>query len=179
MAVLVSPVGPRIILVRHGQCESNISYDFATYRDDADGLTELGVRQADSVAAALATMAGVRECRLVSSPLKRAIDTAGLISKRLGELVMHTDERLVEQSDHEVEGDFMRRIRSALADLEVNGRDVIAVTHGHVIQGAVALALDIDYAKVGSLYPVNGGISILQGRTLTCFNISEHLSDVD
>lgn len=71
-----------IILVRHGQAEHNVS--------DLNGgwsqtrLTELGVRQARAVAGRLAEELRGHSVRLVSSDLRRARETAEIISEALG-----------------------------------------------------------------------------------------------
>ena len=65
--------------VRHGESEANAAQRFAGQTDSP--LTDLGRRQAQAVADALAA---VRFDRVVSSDLSRARDTALAIARRQG-----------------------------------------------------------------------------------------------
>jgi broad specificity phosphatase PhoE len=65
--------------VRHGESEANAAQRFAGHSDSP--LTDLGRRQAEAVAEALAD---VRFDRVVSSDLSRARDTAAAIAARQG-----------------------------------------------------------------------------------------------
>lgn len=68
-----------LYLVRHGESEANAAGRFAGRTDSP--LTELGKRQAEAVADALAP---IRFDRVVSSDLSRARDTAAAIARRQG-----------------------------------------------------------------------------------------------
>jgi len=69
----------RIVLIRHGQTEWNREERFRG-RVDID-LDEMGFRQAEAAAQRIAQW---EVAAIYSSPLKRALATAGIIAKRLG-----------------------------------------------------------------------------------------------
>jgi probable phosphoglycerate mutase len=72
----------RLIFVRHGESHSNASTDRVALPDgEGDRLTERGLAQARAAAEALA---GSRASRLISSPMRRATETAAAIAERTG-----------------------------------------------------------------------------------------------
>ena len=71
-----------IILVRHGESESNVSDLTGGWTDTA--LTGLGFRQAEATARRLKEMLECKTCRIVSSDLRRAMQTAEVIGYALG-----------------------------------------------------------------------------------------------
>jgi broad specificity phosphatase PhoE len=80
----------RLILVRHGEVDANRSYAYLGRRDDP--LNANGLAQARALADAFA---GIRVDRVVSSPLKRALETAVAIAESAG-APLDTDRRLIE-----------------------------------------------------------------------------------
>ncbi|MEM1404653.1 MAG: histidine phosphatase family protein [Pseudomonadota bacterium] len=79
----------RILLVRHGEAA-------ASWGQSADpGLSELGWRQADLVSSQLQALAGDQRPLLISSPLKRAQETAQPFSEAM-DLPVAIDERVKE-----------------------------------------------------------------------------------
>ena len=70
----------RLLLVRHGESQGNRERVFT--RSDDVPLTELGRRQARDAAERLATRFHAR--RIVSSPFRRAQDTAAIIAEVIG-----------------------------------------------------------------------------------------------
>ena len=80
-----------VIMVRHGQARNNVERTLAG-RMDGVPLTPEGVRQAEHAARMLAS-AGVSA--IYSSPIKRAAETARMISEECGVPVI-VDERLTE-----------------------------------------------------------------------------------
>lgn len=81
-----------LILVRHGETDSNIRKTYCGWTDSV--LNEKGKAQAGHAAVML------REAKpevVYSSPLKRAFETASIISGRTGRDII-TDDRLKEQS---------------------------------------------------------------------------------
>lgn len=70
----------QLLLIRHGQTECNVSNRF---QDGSDRLTELGLAQARTTAAALALLPNV--IALYASPLDRAATTAGIIGDAVGQ----------------------------------------------------------------------------------------------
>ena len=90
------------ILIRHGQTDWNVD---GRYQGQADPpLNELGLEQAHVLAEELKS---VRLDRLVTSPLKRALQTARIIAKTL-QIPLETDSRLMEIH----QGDWQTRLRS-------------------------------------------------------------------
>lgn len=75
-----------IILVRHGETESNIRRTYCGWTDVE--LNEKGLRQA---AAARRKLAGTKADALYSSPLKRASKTAEIINEALGLEIQYSD----------------------------------------------------------------------------------------
>ena len=66
-----------IILVRHGEAS-------ASWQESTDpGLSELGERQAEECANLLLNINGINKYELVSSPLKRAIETGSKLEEKL------------------------------------------------------------------------------------------------
>ncbi len=97
----------RLYLIRHGETADNLQMRYLGTRDE--NLTENGVRQAHYAADA---MAQVPISIVISSPLRRAAETAGLIQKTCG-VELRLDPRLAEGSFGCWEGltraDVMRR----------------------------------------------------------------------
>lgn len=83
-------MGRKLILLRHGQTHYNATLRMQGQLDTE--LSEFGRGQARSAAAALAARGPVR---IVSSDLRRALDTAGALAAETG-LEVHTDPRLRE-----------------------------------------------------------------------------------
>jgi broad specificity phosphatase PhoE len=72
----------RLLLIRHGQTECNISNRF---QDGTDRLTALGLAQARATAAALAAETEMDIIALYASPLDRAATTARIIGEAIGQ----------------------------------------------------------------------------------------------
>lgn len=102
----------RLILVRHGESEGNASGVLQGRLDF--GLTPLGVRQSLAVARRLS---GVETPdRLLSSPLKRAVDTAAVIASGTG-LDVQLDAHLAEYDVGEVSGLTAVEIRARFPEI--------------------------------------------------------------
>ncbi|HVS63540.1 MAG TPA: histidine phosphatase family protein [Thermoanaerobaculia bacterium] len=100
----------RLFLARHGQVASNRDLRYVGSRDET--LTDLGRRQADALAALL----GQLPIELVlSSPLRRALDTAQAIGKAAS-LEVRVDDRLREQSFGAWEGLSRDEVRARSAE---------------------------------------------------------------
>ena len=103
----------RLILVRHGESEANISHTFANAGAGPE-LTALGRRQAAQLAQRLRGQ-GVTEVH--SSPLARATQTAAVIAAVLG-LPVTVEEALREYDVGELEGRADPVAWTAYADME-------------------------------------------------------------
>jgi broad specificity phosphatase PhoE len=177
MGTIITTNGPRILLVRHGECQSNLHFELSTYREETDALTVRGERQARHAGAAAARIVGTSNPLLVSSTLLRATQTASLIAGALGVAEIQLDERFAELSSLEDEAAFLTRTSGALRELLDSRRNAVVVTHGHVIQSAVALSLKIPFSQTKTLYPFNGGITTLNDGVLESFNLHQHLGE--
>ncbi len=82
----------RLLLCRHGEATGNLTRAFLGHRDDP--LTESGRQQAESLAELLACESVTT---VISSPLRRAHETAAIVSARLA-LPLTYDPRLIEQN---------------------------------------------------------------------------------
>lgn len=80
----------RLVLLRHGQTDHNVDGRMQGHKDSL--LTEAGLAQAAAVAPAIA---GLAPDRLISSDLRRAVDTADVIGTTTG-LPVKLDARLRE-----------------------------------------------------------------------------------
>ena len=116
----------RLYLVRHGQTEFNVA-QIVQGRCDSP-LTELGVRQAHAAGAWLREHGCVPDA-VVSSPLGRAMATAGILASELGfagDVV--PEERIIERAY----GDFES---GPFTDLPVNVWDPGEALAGHGVEG--------------------------------------------
>jgi len=177
-----------LIVVRHGQTGANASGLLLGRADPP--LDATGRVQASAVAAALAPLA--RGTRIVSSPLRRARETASLIAR---EGPVEIDERWIELdygtlestpiSEVPVEtwarwrsdltfspggGESIEslgaRVEAACDELlaEVEERDVIVVTHVSPVKAAVAWALGVGDEIAWRAYVAPGSITRIGAR---------------
>jgi len=142
-----------IYFVRHGLCESNVRRVFAGQKDDSP-LVDEGRQQAKETAKKIREE-GIKINKIVSSPLKRALETAQIIAKELGFDVsnIEIDNRIMEydmgsfsgttwgavsshiltsdegSEDHQV---FRDRIYSCLKELSKLPENILVVSHGAV-----------------------------------------------
>ena len=100
----------RLILVRHGETESNRER-LALGREDVP-LNERGRRQAAAVAASLA---GVPVAAVYASPLCRAVETARPLAEARG-LEVQVDEDLIEMAVGDLEGLSPQEMRDRYGD---------------------------------------------------------------
>ena len=155
-----------IVLVRHGETAANRAR-LALGRADPE-LTETGRAQAAALAAALA---GTGAVRVLSSPLRRARETAAAIAGVLG-IGVEVDDRLVEMDYGEWDersfadlpaedlarwrrdasfappgGESLATVTDRVASLcaeHIDGAPVIAVSHVSPIKAAVTWAMGAD-----------------------------------
>lgn len=171
-----------ILFVRHGESESNLM-KLLTVDPDKYHLTERGKEQAERLAKELSSLP---INGLYTSPILRAVETAGIISKRLG--LEASVERLLSERDHgkaneiavptlELEIELYSEPKKygieqipAIANRvmkfmdTVDERVVVAVTHADVIRAFVArlLLLDGDEFSSYALVPEKATITAVQ-----------------
>lgn len=94
------PLSCEVVVLRHGESSANADGELVGRRDPP--LTELGRRQAAGAAEYLVRF-GPRPWRVISSPLVRARETAGIAAGRLG-VDVDSDDRLVELDYGDLDG---------------------------------------------------------------------------
>lgn len=123
----------RALLLRHGESAANAHSGTEALRDEAgDRLTERGAEQARAAGAALGEH-GVT--RLLSSPLRRARETADAVGAALGiapEVLPYTGELDGRESFEEVV-DRVRRLKAELEAADPGERSLL-VSHGIFIR---------------------------------------------
>ena len=72
------------LLVQHGQSHHHVDPRARLWPDFRNGLTELGQRQAARIGKRLRDEADGRRCRVYASPMRRAAETAEIVSGELG-----------------------------------------------------------------------------------------------
>lgn len=149
----------RLFLVRHGESEANAAGTLEGYADAA--LTARGRAQAAAIAER-ASAWGVRNGRLLTSPMQRARHTADAIGAVLA-LAPEQDTRLVAGEGRaklnlNEAGD---EVAAALVDAQSHGGDLIAVSHRFPLRaflatlyGAQDAAAMIDRLGNGEAYEI-------------------------
>jgi len=87
----------RLVLIRHGESVSTVERRIGGVRT-CGGLSPLGRKQAEALAARLARTGEIKADVLVSSTIRRAIETAEIIAPALGELPI---EQIADLGEHE------------------------------------------------------------------------------
>ena len=177
-----------LIVVRHGQTNAN-ARGVLLGRDDP-GLDDVGRMQASSVAEALASVG--RDARVVSSPLRRALETAEFIA---GERNVDVDDRFIELDYGGYEGtpvvdvpeaiwakwradpnyapgggeslaSLGRRVGAACDELIVEAaqHNVIVVSHVSPVKAATAWALGVGDEVTWRMYVAPGSITRIAPR---------------
>ncbi|MCW5732005.1 MAG: histidine phosphatase family protein [Alphaproteobacteria bacterium] len=160
----------RIYLVRHGRAA-------AGWDADADpGLDETGRREAQAIAASLASLGPLR---LLTSPLRRARETAAAF-ERIWQLEAEIEPRLSEipspRMDLAARGDWLRKVmagtwpaqpaelrawRGRLGDaLREMTEDTVVATHFVAINVAVGLATG--RPELTLFHPANGSCTVIE-----------------
>jgi broad specificity phosphatase PhoE len=177
-----------LIIVRHGQTDANARGVLLGRADPA--LDAIGRTQASSVAAALAPLR--RDTRIISSPLRRARETASIIAR---EGDVEIDERWIELDYGTFEGTPVvdvpeetwkrwradasyapgggeslralgQRVNESCDELIADSvtRDVIVVTHVSPVKAATAWALDVGDEVAWRMYVAPGSITRIAPR---------------
>ena len=113
-----------IYFVRHGESEANIKGLFAGQKDDSV-LTQKGKEQAEATARKLKEMGLVFD-KIISSPLKRALETAVIICNEVGhcQRKIETDSRITEYDMGDLTSTPVRNISSMDLVSAKNAEDV-------------------------------------------------------
>jgi broad specificity phosphatase PhoE len=182
-----------LLLVRHGETAANVDGLILGRADPP--LTDRGVAQARALAEALPT-----PDRVIASPLRRALDTAGALG-----LTVEVDQRWIELDYGELDGRSLssvppevwdrlrsdpseapaggeplamlgRRVREACTDLvrDASTGVVVVVTHVSPIKAAVAWALAAPDEVAWRMYVEDASVTCLDmgpdGPVLRWFN---------
>ncbi len=175
--------GVKLYIVRHGQTRENLRRILQGHLPGE--LTELGLEQAHAVAERLEAM-GTGATRIVSSDLKRTMDTAAIIARRVNLPV--TPMRLLRERDWgectgmpidearfhyyqdgkwkfpasaESEEELYTRAGKVLETLQRDypGETLIVVTHGQLARNVIAAHFKCPVHEVTTL--VNGEVRLL------------------
>ncbi len=143
----------RLVLIRHGEVAANRGFCYLGRRDDV--LTARGREQA---AALSKTLAGLRIDAVLSSPLRRTLETAEIVAARVGHVV-EVDDRLVELDF----GDWDGRSRAEVVAIDDENRRTVEAWEADptlpapggesladVERRAVELARDLAATRAGS-----------------------------
>jgi probable phosphoglycerate mutase len=87
----------RLVLIRHGESVSTVERRIGGVRT-CGGLSPLGRKQAEALAVRLARTGEIQADVLVSSTMRRAVETAEIIAPALGDLPF---ERIADLGEHE------------------------------------------------------------------------------
>jgi len=151
-----------LYFVRHGESESNLNKTFAGSQVDAL-LTEKGREQARETAQVIIN-SGIKFDRIISSPLKRAYETAEIINESLN-LNVIVDMRIIEYDMGDLSGQlnnginshqliasknaediifFKNRIVSFLKDMEDKEEFILIVAHAGIARMIESIQKDLD-----------------------------------
>ncbi|MDK2778922.1 MAG: phosphohistidine phosphatase SixA [Pseudomonadota bacterium] len=115
----------KIYIVRHGSAEAG------AVQDQGRGLTGRGLQQAAGAGRWLADQVGGTDVRLLSSPYKRAAQTADAIARACG-LTAETDAGLIPDAD----------VTELAASFTASAQDFILVSHLPLVGRLAALLVD-------------------------------------
>jgi broad specificity phosphatase PhoE len=123
----------RLLLLRHGESAANADDGTETLsEEDGDRLTERGRKQAEAAGPALRELGAAR---LLTSPMRRARETAAIVGEALGlepEVVDYAQELTVGERFEEILA-RVRRLKDELEGTEAP-RPPLLVTHGIFIR---------------------------------------------
>ena len=168
-------------LLRHGQTDWNIDMRLQGISDIA--MNETGHRQAQEAAIVLGAQ---QWCRVISSPLSRAIETANYVANALGVTEVLVEPLLLERSFGDAEGssyeewrerlnsglvangaetgqeleDRANRLLDSLAKAYIDQR-VVAVSHGALIRKIISIVSGGELPREGDRFG-NASLTTLQ-----------------
>jgi probable phosphoglycerate mutase len=152
-----------LTLVRHGETSANL--DGVWHGSTDSPLTDRGVRQAERVASFLAQRH--RDARaLYSSHLRRALDTAGAISREL-RLPLQIDRDLAEYDLGSWEGKTYRELHDQHRLWERMKQDPEFAPHGGESPRRVAERFTGSLRRIATLHPEQRVIVVAHGGALS------------
>lgn len=162
-----------IILIRHGECLSNLNNKkFSISDDNTDILTPKGKNQAKETGKLLNNLLKDRHFEIFSSPLIRAAETAKIIKNQLTKSKpIVINDHLIEKNKIESFDDVNVRFKQFLQTFS-NKNILLIVTHGHVIQAVSSKLLNAKYPE--KIDVANCGITIIVDNNLICLNSNIH-----
>ena len=142
-----------IYFVRHGESEANIKGIFAGQRDDSP-ITQTGEQQARDTAKKILEE-NIQIDTIISSPLKRAFETAKIIAEEIGfdTSKIKIDDRIIEYDMGDISGtpiknisstilvsakntenanNFKKRVKNCIEELSLSSDNILLVSHAGV-----------------------------------------------
>jgi broad specificity phosphatase PhoE len=142
-----------IYFVRHGESEANIEKTFAGQRVDSL-LTSKGQEQAKVTGKEMIKQ-GIKIDRIISSPLKRTLETAKIIANEIGfqssEII--TDERIMEYDMGDLSGTSYKDVPMSILAEAKNGEDTDLF-----LKRAYSCIQELSKSKENTLLVSHGGI---------------------
>ncbi len=160
-----------IYFLRHGESEANVRHVYAGQKDDSP-LTIYGFEQAKQAAADIQKL---KIDKIITSPLKRARDTAFIVAEEIGfdKAKIETDARLLEfdmgsltgtpvgklgLKDFSAEGmedrkEFRKRVLSFLRKHRKSPKNILIVSHAGVGRAIEAARLGLEPDDIYNLMP--------------------------
>lgn len=143
-----------LILVRHADT------GIPTSTNPADEITRRGYQQAELLAERLL---GLSLNQFISSPLKRTIQTADVVSQNLN-MIYQVDEDLVEIVSLAQLPKALEKSAQFLSDVTRRYIDqrILVITHGNRIRSLIAVAFNLSFSDVVNFNVGNTSITLLE-----------------
>lgn len=162
------------ILIRHGQCITNLDRNYAVASNDEDLLTEKGCDQALKTARFLNKLR-IEKPKITTSTLARAKQTADIIYEalNLNNKIFYSD-LLIEKGREESYSDSYLRYKSLLEKfVDADNRTLVIITHGHLLQSVFANLIGSPKPEVLDFH--NCSISAYENERVLTINSYFHL----
>ena len=162
------------ILIRHGQCFTNLDRNYAVASNDEDLLTENGCLQALKTARFLKNLK-IENLKIAASILTRAKQTAEIIFEELNlDTEIFYSELLIEKSREESYSQSYLRYRSFVGKfVEHDDRTLVIITHLHLLQAVFANLTGLPKPEVLDFH--NCSISAYKNDRVLTINSYFHL----
>ena len=162
------------VLIRHGQCITNLDRSYSVSSNDEDILTADGCSQSLKTARFIKSFE-IEKLKIAASTLARAKQSAQIIFEELGltEHIYYSD-LLIEKSRDESYADAYQRYNSFIKEF---GSDddltLLVITHGHLLQAIFAALLGLNNPGILDFH--NCGISTYESNRILTLNSYFHL----